>query len=462
MKKSLSLFICYFVLFQAAFGQGSKDIRLVVTGEAETKDAAITQALRSAIEMSFGTFVSANTTILNDDVVKDEVATISSGNIKSYKELGCVSIQDGYSVTLEAVVSLDNLISYAKSKGSSCEFAGQSFAMNLKIKELNRQNEISAMQNLKNQMALISEDMFDVRIEALDPSVSGSGYKVPLKISLSLNEAACSFYQILTNTLSSISIGEIEYDEYKKANIPTYKVELSTLLNEYGHCCYIYEYVFRDKSTEGIIKQILRLPFNGIYYEVQYTDHTESVRVPGNSFKMSQEFPLVLLKKKAPVVEAAESEMVSWYLQTIKALKKEKKKEEAKAMEKELSDYRRRLASYQSYSSLEATDIDIFAEDELTKERNRSYGHITKYRNSPGDQTIHYSTYYWNTNDTGAPNTFISFNYRISKAEATDEIRSYFDRTRINPLVSVVIDYQTRNINDLKGFSVSKKRDNQE
>ena len=34
-------------------------------------------ALRSAIEQAFGTFVSANTTILNDEVVKDEIARLA-------------------------------------------------------------------------------------------------------------------------------------------------------------------------------------------------------------------------------------------------------------------------------------------------------------------------------------------------------------------------------------------------
>ena len=49
---------------------------LVVYGTAESEDEAIKIALRSAIEQAFGTFVSANTEVLNDELVKDEIATM--------------------------------------------------------------------------------------------------------------------------------------------------------------------------------------------------------------------------------------------------------------------------------------------------------------------------------------------------------------------------------------------------
>ncbi|MBQ1281361.1 MAG: hypothetical protein IIY16_03855, partial [Oscillospiraceae bacterium] len=110
-----------------------------------TKEEATANALRSAIEQAFGTFVSANTQILNDDIVKDEIATISSGNIQEYSELGCITLPNGHkSVSLSATVSIGNLVSYAKSKGSSAEFAGSVFAMNMKMRKLNAENEKKA------------------------------------------------------------------------------------------------------------------------------------------------------------------------------------------------------------------------------------------------------------------------------------------------------------------------------
>lgn len=52
------------------------EVTLVVFGKAVDSEKATAVALRSAIEQAYGAFVSANTTILNDDLVKDEIVTI--------------------------------------------------------------------------------------------------------------------------------------------------------------------------------------------------------------------------------------------------------------------------------------------------------------------------------------------------------------------------------------------------
>lgn len=70
----------------------TNEVTLVVSGDGETKDKAINIALRSAIEQAYGTFVSANTTIVNDELTRDEIVTISNGNIKGYKELSSMQV----------------------------------------------------------------------------------------------------------------------------------------------------------------------------------------------------------------------------------------------------------------------------------------------------------------------------------------------------------------------------------
>ena len=268
----LILVLC--VNVSVLFAQESNKIKLVVNGEAQTKEAAVTQALRSAIEMSFGTFVSANTSILNDEIVKDEIATVSSGNIKSYTEIASVSTENGYYVTLEATVSLDKLISYAKGHGSSCEFAGQTFAMNMKMKELNRQNELKVIAHLKEQVSLIAKDIFDFKIEAKDPIMAGNGYKIPLKISVFSNDAANVFFDLVTKTLSSISLTEGELEEYKRVNIPYFRVTIADVIwDGPGNSVeYAYHYYVRNKEVKDRVIEILQIPFQNVYLKLQYTD----------------------------------------------------------------------------------------------------------------------------------------------------------------------------------------------
>ena len=111
MKRLSLIFIAILVGFTAM----AQDVTLIVDGQGITKDQAINSALRSAVEQAYGTFVSSNTEILNDELLKDEIVSISSGNIKSFKELGANVYNGIISVTLEAVVSTSTLASYARS-----------------------------------------------------------------------------------------------------------------------------------------------------------------------------------------------------------------------------------------------------------------------------------------------------------------------------------------------------------
>ena len=99
------------------------EVTLTVSSDGVSKDEATKLALRSAIEQAYGAFISSNTTILNEEIVKDEVVTIASGNIKSYEEISCEKMPNGkIFVVLKATVSLSKLANYAISKGEKVEF----------------------------------------------------------------------------------------------------------------------------------------------------------------------------------------------------------------------------------------------------------------------------------------------------------------------------------------------------
>ena len=70
---------------KSAFSNG-KEVTLTVTGSGKTKEDAVKSALRSALEQTYGAFVSSNTTIVDDELIKDEISTISNNCVKSYRE----------------------------------------------------------------------------------------------------------------------------------------------------------------------------------------------------------------------------------------------------------------------------------------------------------------------------------------------------------------------------------------
>ena len=279
MKKLTLLLIATLALFSVS---AQETVKLTVSGQGTTKEEATANALRSAIEQSFGVFVSANTQILNDEVVKDEIATIASGNIQEYKELACITLPNGnQSVSLSATVSIGNLISYAKSKGSSAEFAGQVFAMNMKMRKLNEENEIKALYNMLDQFNELAPSIFNWELKVGDPIVdqfNNNRYVVPMTISAIANESSATFYRLLLNTLRSISLSPQEREGYDKNGMRYYSLRIGddyfVLRNDptlfLKHFDFFVESLYRSfkikgKCSEGVI-DISPSPYDYRYF----------------------------------------------------------------------------------------------------------------------------------------------------------------------------------------------------
>lgn len=182
------------------------DAVLVVLGEGSTKDDATKVALRSAIEQAFGTFVSSNTAILNDNLVKDDIITVSSGNVKSFKYISEIQKDGKWYVTLQAIVSIGKLTSYVQQKGGTTELAGATFAMDVKMKKLYKQNEETALKHLMDELKIIVPQMFDYSIEASSPRASDNEYCSDLRVSIKTNKNYTIVRDLVWNTLSALCL----------------------------------------------------------------------------------------------------------------------------------------------------------------------------------------------------------------------------------------------------------------
>lgn len=227
------------------------EITLIVSGKAVDSEKATTIALRSAIEQAYGTFVSANTTILNDDLVKDEIVTISNGNIKSYKVLSEAKCEDGQvMVTVDATVCISKLVSYAKSKGASTEFAGATFAQSMKIKELNKKNELQALQNVLVMAKELLPIAFDKKLCVLNPTITEANsldhnprsslekqysdymnltdgyYQMVMNVVIEPNDNTEKVMSNIYETLNAISLNKEGITEYERVGIKTSKINI--------------------------------------------------------------------------------------------------------------------------------------------------------------------------------------------------------------------------------------------
>lgn len=209
MKKVL-LFIAVIFFTAATFAQD--EVTLTVIGIGENEEKATLQALRSAIEQTFGTFVSANTTILNDEIVQDEIVSVSTGNVKQYEKNATAILPNGHvSVSLTAIISINRLISYAKSKGSKAEFAGATYAANANLIRLKAESAMKAYSIMVDQLEQIAKEMFEFKLHICgEPQKMDDKYQLKCRVDIYPNVASTNFHELYYSTINKLELSEDE------------------------------------------------------------------------------------------------------------------------------------------------------------------------------------------------------------------------------------------------------------
>jgi hypothetical protein len=230
-KSILSLILVTLLTVHRMYAQPeSKDVFITSSGSGKTLEDAKQAALRSATEQAFGAFISSKTEMFNDQVVADQMASVSSGNIKSFELLNQDQLPDGrWGVTLKAIVSVDKLTSFVEAKGIAIEIKGGMFALNIKQQLLNEQGEIKAVEDM---VGLLHEPMqmaFDYKMESGDPKsldAQSKNWEIPLIVTAICNNNIdfCANYCI--KTLSALSLSTKEVSSYKSLNKAVYIVTI--------------------------------------------------------------------------------------------------------------------------------------------------------------------------------------------------------------------------------------------
>lgn len=222
-----------------AYAQDDKTVTLVASGQGKTQDEAKQNALRSAIEQAFGTFISSKTEILNDNLVKDEIVSVANGNIQKFEIISEVQIPNGgYATSLKATVSVTKLTSFVQSKGVVVEFKGSLFAFNVNQQILNEKNEIKAIEDLCKVITKLSDASFEYSIKASDPvaiNASNEKWRIPMYISVSANNNLLSIATYINQTLKGLSLSIDEADNYVKLGKKVYPISFAANEKEYNY-----------------------------------------------------------------------------------------------------------------------------------------------------------------------------------------------------------------------------------
>lgn len=279
------LFLC--ITFFPLLAQGEGVVSVISSASANSEEKAITHALRNAIEQTYGSFISSNTTILNDELIADEVVSISSGNIEGYSIISSTLLPNNdYQVVINAHISIGKLVSFVKSHGGTIEFEGKSFVENIKLMEFREKN---TWQEIKNLLAFaqkcLSEPIFNYEMILSEPAVITSGadkgkYLLKATIEASSGASSKSFYSILRNTLDNLALKDDKEVESFKHYLgePYFNKELGLFLP------------LRKTLYWGGLREFLEELFNSIYqnlffFTIKGLDSDYSFE-PSNSYSL--------------------------------------------------------------------------------------------------------------------------------------------------------------------------------
>jgi len=231
MKRIISTILLLFNIM--SFSQElEKTIDVMTVSTSESKSEAIKLALRDALEQTFGTFISSSTEILSDEIVKDEITSLSSGNILKYEIISELQLPNGlYSVSIKSTVSIKSFATYMQNKGHKVSFSGSKFTMDIKLLNLNQQSEDKAIKNMIVVLKEMMKNSVDFKILAssepiLDEisyvdrgvTIKKKLYKVRIDVGWELNKNYTSFENYFIESLKGISMKNSEINKYLNLN----------------------------------------------------------------------------------------------------------------------------------------------------------------------------------------------------------------------------------------------------
>ena len=232
IKKTLILILAIVLSASSIKAQtDNKDVAITSSGSGKTLEDAKQAALRSATEQAFGAFISSKTEMFNDQIVADQMASVSSGNIKSFEILNQDQLPDGrWGVTLKAIVSVDKLTSFVQAKGIAIEVKGGMFALNIKQQSLNEQGEINAVSEMVGLLHEAMQISFDYVIKSSDPKsldAENKNWEIPLVVTATCNKNIDFCANYFMKTLAAISLSPTEVETYKSLNKQVFLVSVT-------------------------------------------------------------------------------------------------------------------------------------------------------------------------------------------------------------------------------------------
>jgi len=250
--------ILYYLFFAILFTNSviaQESIQTTSSGYGATEQEAINIALINALQETLGGYLSSNTKVLNDKLIKDEISAITDGEVLNYKKLETKKINEQeYFVILDVTITKSKLAKYfSRNDEITLIFDGEKLQQNLKILAINKTSEINSIKNLVEVADGFLNKITNYKIYKPQeiPEPKDGKYELEYLVEGNTNINIDELSSLVISSLNKIALDKSEIKKLKKYKQPIYDYKI------YSGNTGAQKFYFRNPASIEILKELL-------------------------------------------------------------------------------------------------------------------------------------------------------------------------------------------------------------
>ena len=248
----------YYLFFAILFTNSviaQKSIQTTSSGYGATEQEAINIALINALQETLGGYLSSNTKVLNDKLIKDEISAITDGEVFKYKKLETKKISEQeYFVILDVTITKSKLAKYfSRNDKNSLIFEGDKLQQNLKIIAINKTSEVNSIKNLVEVADGFLNKITNYKVYKKEeiPEEEGGKFELEYLVEGKTNINIDELSSLVISSLNKITLDKSEKKRLKKYKQPIYDY------NIYSGNTGAQKFYFRNPASIEALKEFL-------------------------------------------------------------------------------------------------------------------------------------------------------------------------------------------------------------